>query len=157
MKQFIVALLMLTFASCQKEIETQQEFLTRTNQNLQPARMQDGDKLAVTVDMVFKPHTTFAYINRYDSINGQQILVDQDSFVIQSSAQQWTRNFKYTIFPYRGRIEVIVQDSLNNSYTKWMTLTNADGTVISYDTCSYAKSGWVGQCKILDAVPKHYQ
>lgn len=156
MKKLTILLLSLVILSCQKEIETQEQFLTRTNQS--PLRMQDGDKLAVTVDMQFKPHTTYAYINRYDSVNGQQILADRDSFVIQPGSQHWTRNFKYTTFPYKGRIQVIVRDSLNiGPYEKWMTLTNADGTVISYDTCAYAKSGWVGLCKVIDAVPKHYQ
>jgi len=156
MKYILLLAAVLTFASCQKEIETQEQFLARTGNFL---RMQDNDKLAVTVDFYSNPQTVTAYINRYDSIAGQQVLVDRDTFRINGQPVEWTRNFRYTGFQYKGRLQVtVLADTVGvPPYEKWMTLTNANGQVVNLDTTSNPLSGWAGRSKIMDVVPKHYQ
>lgn len=148
-------MLVLALVSCQKEIETPEEFATRTNR---VTRLTNDDKLAITVDFNFNPVTSFVQIKRYDWVNGQQVLVDEVSPTIRYSSTVWSRNFTYTGFPYKGTVQVVVKDSIGTApiYEKWMNLTNQNGDVVNLDT-AFAKSGWAGLNKILDVVPKHYQ
>lgn len=155
MRKLLSLILVITLVSCQKEIETSEEFATRTNR---VTRLTNDDKLAITVDFNYNPVTSFVQINRYDWVDGQQVLIDQTSPIIRHSSTVWSRNFTYTGFPYRGTVQVIVKDSIGTRpiYEKWMNLTNQNGDVISLDT-AFAQSGWAGGNKILDVVPKHYQ
>lgn len=153
MKYLLLLVTLLTFVACQKEIETQEEFFARTE------RLFDGEKLAVSVDFIVHPEPVTAFINRYDSIGGQQVLVDKDTFHIPGAPGQWSRHLRPTGFPYKGNLQVkIMRDSTGAiPYERWVTLTNANGLIINLDTTTRAVSGHVGLSHVLDVVPKHYQ
>lgn len=159
MMKLLSLLLAATLFSCQKEIETQDEFLMRTDRVTQSQRFLDGEKLAVSVDFVVNPEPVTAFIHRYDSINSQPVLVESDTFRIPAGYGQWSRYLRPTGFPYRGNLQVkIMRDTTGLvTYERWVTLTNASGLIINLDTTAQAVPGHAGTSHIMDVVPKHYQ
>lgn len=64
-----------------------------------------------------------------------------------------------TGFSYTGNMQVdIIQDSLNLvKYTRTVMLTDSLGWTVNWDTTANNQQGYVGQNRIVDVIPKHYQ
>lgn len=64
-----------------------------------------------------------------------------------------------TGFSYTGNMQVdIIQDSLNViKYSRTVMLTDSLGWTVNWDTTANNQQGYVGQNRIVDVIPKHYQ
>lgn len=116
-------------------------------------------KTRVTTNQVYEPMTV--KITHWDYQNGHtpMVITGRDSFTINRMPGVYLIHDKPTGFSYTGSMEVkIYQDSTNLlKYSRTVMLTDSLGWTVNWDTTANNQYGWVGQNRIIDVIPKHYQ
>ena len=116
-------------------------------------------KTRVSTNTVYEPMTV--KITHWDYQNGHtpMVITGRDSFIINRMPGVYLIHDRPTGFTYTGSMEVkIYQDSTNLlKYSRTVMLTDSLGWTVNWDTTANNQYGWVGQNRIIDVLPKHYQ
>jgi hypothetical protein len=166
----LMAVVLLGFTSCQKETLNKPEDKSNTNlDNIPPsitARiniLQQSQTVyfatKVNTNQVYEPMTVKIIHWDYNNGHTPMIVTGRDSFQINRMPGIYIQHMRNTGFTYTGNMEVkIYQDSLNLlKYSRTVMLTDSLGWTVNWDTTAHNQYGWVGQNRIVDVLPKHYQ
>ena len=169
-----MAVVFIGFTSCQKDSELtapaeEQQTIVRDgtqpgslSANMRINTVQNPLKLAVQISEYNQFEKMTVKLTKWDYNNGHtpMIITGTKTYNIRDIAiNQFYMNRNYSDFSYTGAMQVdIYRDTTGAlAYTRYMLLTDSTGWTVNLDTTATAQSGWVGQNKIIDVIPKSYQ
>lgn len=169
-----MAVVFIGFTSCQKDSELtapaeEQQTIVRDgtqpgslSANMRINTVQNPLKLAVQISEYNQFEKMTVKLTKWDYNNGHtpMIITGTKTYNIRDIAiNQFYMNRNYSDFSYTGAMQVdIIQDSLNLvKYTRTVMLTDSLGWTVNWDTTANNQQGYVGQNRIVDVIPKHYQ
>lgn len=116
-------------------------------------------KTRVSTNQVYEPMTVRITHWEYQNGHTPMVITGVTTMPISRMSGVYLIHDKPTGFTYTGNMQVdIIQDSLNViKYSRTVMLTDSIGWTVNWDTTAYNQSGWVGQNRIIDVIPKHYQ
>ena len=116
-------------------------------------------KTRVNTNQVYEPMTVRITHWEYQNGHTPMVVTGVTTMPIGRMPDVYLIHDKPTGFTYTGNMQVdIIQDSLNViKYSRTVMLTDSLGWTINWDTTATNQNGWVGQNRIIDVIPKHYQ
>lgn len=178
MKKFLtlMAVVLIGFTSCQKDSELQKpednnsnggtvvnlasippSISARIHIPTQPQTVMF--KTRVSTNTVYEPMTVRITHWVYQNGHTPMVIAGTTTRSIGRMPGIYLTHDKLTGFTYTGSMQVdIIQDSLNLvKYSKTVMLTDSLGWTVNWDTTANNQQGYVGQNRIVDVIPKHYQ